>query len=194
MTQFLDKEGLQRYTTKIKEYIANHAGGITKDVADATYASKTTLASSSTNGLMSSSDKDAIDSIITSTNVGSYTMYMIDDQAITPEVFSIVKFDGFVNVDESKISISGASTTTKNYYNNTTNTFISGTTTATPTYHTVVDRSFGTTEDNKKGAVPFINHIYIDSTDNTMYIYNGTSLAQISPYVIPSSDIDSMLE
>ena len=64
MAQYLDKTGLTYYTTKIKSYVDGKASGITKEEADATYAAKSVLASSSTNGLMSTTDKDALDSII----------------------------------------------------------------------------------------------------------------------------------
>lgn len=194
MTQFLDKTGLSHYTTKMKEYIKNNAGGISKDEADATYAAKSVLASSSTNGLMSMADKDALDSIVTSSTVGEYVIYMVDDNALNPEVFSIVKFSGFVSVAESDIDPSGSISTTKTVFNNTTNTFIAATTSelSTTSYFSVVDRTYGTQTSTQKGSTPFTNHLYIDSLTNDMYMYNGTTLSKVSPYIISSSEIDTL--
>lgn len=194
MTQFLDKTGLSHYTTKMKEYIKNNAGGISKDEADATYAAKSVLASSSTNGLMSMADKDALDSIVTSSTVGEYVIYMVDDNALNPEVFSIVKFSGFVSVAESDIDSGGSSSATKTVFNNTTNTFIAATTSelSTASYFSVVDRTYGTQTSTLKGSTPFTNHLYIDSLTNDMYMYNGTTLSKVSPYIISSSEIDTL--
>jgi hypothetical protein len=95
MAQYLDKEGLEYYTSKMKSYIASQASGISQDDADKRYASKS-IATTTSDGLM---DKDSFSKVSTCISYSDLeSRYKVEDLALSGEVFSIATFYGAVNV------------------------------------------------------------------------------------------------
>lgn len=196
MTQFLDKTGLQYYTTKIKQYIqAQTTTGISKSEADKTYVAKTDLtnATSSKAGLMAADDKYALDAITEKVTDKDGYYYKLKSGVVPGTYYNITSFDGFVSTEASTITLGSSSTINqdKTVYNNTTNTFI-GKTVAGKYYANFKDAGVQG-EWGSTGSVPYTNHFYIDSTTGIIYSYNGKKLSDIHNYVT-TTDIDEIFK
>lgn len=196
MAQFLDKDGLQYYTNKIKTYIQSQTTtGISKTEADKLYVAKTdlTAATTSKDGLMSSDDKTALDTIVEkkTDNIGDY--YTLKNGIIPGTYYNITSFSGFVYVDEGSITLGSSATINQDQtvYNKTTNTFI-GKTAAGKYFSNMKDSSVQGVW-NTKGCTPYSDHLYIDSTTGVVYKYNGTGLADIHSYISETA-IDEMFK
>lgn len=196
MTQFLDKSGLEYYTTKLKEYIsAQTTAGISKTEADKIYVAKTDWvpATDNKNGLMSSTDKEALNSIIKSTKenvpgLGETTVYSVKDDAVSTDYYNVATFAGFVTVAESSIT-TGSTTGGTTVFNTTTKTFC---TKKDSTYYAnVVDnRRYGTL--GTKGFSPEKYRMYVDTTTGIVYIStDGANLTALTTFV-QNSEIDTM--
>lgn len=195
MTQYLDKEGLEYYTSKMKSYIRSQASGISQDDADKRYASKS-IATTTSDGLM---DKDSFSKVSTCISYSDLeSRYKIDDIALSGEVFSIATFYGVVNVSADKINEGSGTAGAKVVYNATTGSFVAqvenaGASGITYDYYSNVAPTYGTQYNTTSGATPFENHIYINGNTDVMYMYRNGSLVQVSPTSITNSEIDEML-
>lgn len=196
MAYFLDKDGLQYYTTKVKQYIqAQTTTGISKSEADKTYVAKTDLTDATTSkaGLMSSDDKTALNTIVEkkTDDIGDY--YTLKSGVVPGTYYNITSFSGFVSVAENSITLGSSATINQDQtvYNKTTNTFI-GKSAAGKYYSNPKDANIQG-EWNTKGSTPYSDHLYIDSTTGIIYKYNGTNLADIHSY-ISETTIDEMFK
>lgn len=194
MTQFLDKTGLQYYTTKLKKYIqAQTTTGISKSEADKTYVAKTDLTEATTSkaGLMSADDKEAMHELIEKKTDQYGDYYVLKEGAVNGKYYNISHFDGFISVDESDI-IGGSSNTMSQdmvLFNKTNNAFISKT--LSGSYYSNIKNAIYQGTITLKGVIPFTDHYYIN--DGNTYIYDGTTLTDIYNY-INTTDIDDMFK
>lgn len=149
------------------------------------------VATTSSNGLMSKDDKWAFNAICTYQAQSSASVV---DSAINPEVWSICTFNGATVVPSSQISTGTVPVTPSAVvvWDGTTGTFVTRTgDDSAYAYYSTVDRSYGTPSDT--GAVPFENHIYVNvANDYSLHMYIGGVLTKISPNTISNSEIDTI--